>query len=440
MEYDVVIVGAGLAGCGAAILLARNGFRVALLEAHRNAHEYKRLCTHSIRSSAVPTMRRLGIDDAVRAAGAVPAIDNHWTRFGWLTDPGADDRPAHGYNIRRQTLDPLVRDIAARTSGVDLVLGAKAVALELDGDGRAEGVTVLENGAPRHISARLVVGADGRHSRVAALAGLTARELPNRRFIYYAYYTGVEIPAGRELRTWLLEPDVLSVTLNDDGIVGVGGLFDKDGLAEFDDGDRAEALLRRFDGVADAPDFRGATRIGPVIGTRDYPSIIRDRLTAPGVALIGDAAMVTDPLVGTGCGWAFQSAEWLADAVREPLRRKDPRGIDGAARRYQRTHRTRLLLHQHAAVDFSRRREFFPILAAYYAAACADADVAARFFAVGTRNRSPLTLLAPSIVAKVLAVNIRRRRHAAVRTKETAWQATNGPSTTSPTNPGARSS
>ncbi|MFE3001806.1 NAD(P)/FAD-dependent oxidoreductase [Nocardia sp. NPDC059246] len=408
MDYDAVVVGAGPAGCAAAILLGRNGLRVALLEKHTRADEYKRLCTHSIRSSAVPVLGRLGLEDAMVAAGAVPAVDNHWTRFGWLTDPLAADRPAHGYNIRRQTLDPLIRDLAARTPGVELVLGAKAVELTRDQRDRVDGVRVTRNGVPEHCSAPLVIGADGWKSRVADLGSLPGTEIANRRFIYFAYFTGVEVPPGQELRMWLREPDALSVTVNDGGVVGVGGLFDKESLSLFDTGDRAETLLRMFDRVPDAPDFSTATRISEVIGTRDYPSVLRKRITAPGVALIGDAAMVADPLVGAGIGWALQSAEWLCDAVGAPLRAGDVTAVDAAARRYQRQHRARLLLHQHAAIDFSRRREFFWVLAAFYAAACADADIAARFFAVGTRNRSPLTLFAPSTLLKVAALNARR--------------------------------
>lgn len=406
MNYDVVIAGAGPAGCAAAINLGHSGFRVALLESHRSAREYKRLCTHSIRSSAVPTLARLGLADRLIEAGAVPVIDNHWTRFGWLADPGGSDRPPYGYNIRRETLDPIVREHAARTPGVDLLLGAKAVELTYSENARVDGVRVVNNGVSQHYSARMVIGADGRGSRMAELGGLDGTITPNRRFIYWAYFTGIEVPSGRELRTWLLEPDVLSVTLNDGGVVGVGGLFDRDKLGLFDD-DRAAALLRMFEGVPDAPDFSTATRVSAVIGTREYPSITRPRITVPGMALLGDAAMVTDPLVGTGLGWAFQSAEWLCDAIAEPLRRGDDRALDAALRRYQRKHKARLLLHQYAAIDFSRRREFFWLLALFYAAATADPEVAERFFAVGTRNRSPLALLTPAMLLKVAAAGLR---------------------------------
>ena len=68
--FDVVLVGSGPAGCAAAILLGREGLKVALLEAHRDASYYKRLCTHSMRSSMLPTLRRLGLDELLEERSA----------------------------------------------------------------------------------------------------------------------------------------------------------------------------------------------------------------------------------------------------------------------------------------------------------------------------------------------------------------------------------
>jgi len=70
-EFDVAIVGASLAGCAAAMLFGRAGLRVALIERSREADDFKRLCTHFIQPSAVPTLRRLGIEDVLLDAGAV---------------------------------------------------------------------------------------------------------------------------------------------------------------------------------------------------------------------------------------------------------------------------------------------------------------------------------------------------------------------------------
>ena len=128
----------------------------------------------------------------------------------------------------------------------------------------------------------------------------------------------------------------------------------KDRLAHFG-ADREDALLASFAELPDGPTYPRRSGCRRVIGTTDYPSITRRRIVAPGVALIGDAAMVGDPVWGTGCGWAFQSAEWLADAVSGPLHSRRRREVDRAARRYQRKHRRMLLPHQLINIDFSRR-------------------------------------------------------------------------------------
>ena len=90
-HFDVVIVGASLAGCTAATLFARQGLSVVLLEAHRDPEHYKRACTHFIQPTAWPVINRLGVADAVMAAGGRPNRLSIWTRWGWLEFPGGAD-------------------------------------------------------------------------------------------------------------------------------------------------------------------------------------------------------------------------------------------------------------------------------------------------------------------------------------------------------------
>ncbi|MGO8779768.1 MAG: FAD-dependent oxidoreductase [Rhodomicrobium sp.] len=70
-EYDAAIVGASIAGCSAAIFLARNGAKVALIERDPDPAAYKKVCTHFIQASATPTIERLGLAEAIEAAGGV---------------------------------------------------------------------------------------------------------------------------------------------------------------------------------------------------------------------------------------------------------------------------------------------------------------------------------------------------------------------------------
>jgi 2-polyprenyl-6-methoxyphenol hydroxylase-like FAD-dependent oxidoreductase len=124
-DYDVAIVGASVAGCTAATLFGRRGLRVALLERATRADAYKKICTHFIQASATPTLERLGLAARIEAAGGVQNGIQIWTRWGWIR-PSLDDRfpyPRHGYNLRRQTLDPMLRELAASTTGVTFLPG-----------------------------------------------------------------------------------------------------------------------------------------------------------------------------------------------------------------------------------------------------------------------------------------------------------------------------
>lgn len=398
-SYDVVVAGSGLAGCTAAILLARSGLKIALLEAHKDPQSYKRMCTHYIQSSALPTIQRLGLDPVIEKAGGIRNHAAIWTRYGWVNEPEPKGRPNHGYNLRRKVLDPLMRSAAADEPGVTLVLGAKVRDLIRAADGRVSGAIATIDGVERQFSANLVVGADGKNSKVAEGANLPARELPNQRFGYFAGYRDVSVKGDAAGQIWLLDPDVAYAFSNEDNITVLVALPDKARLAEFTE-DREAALLRMFEGLTDAPDLSAAERVSDVVGVLDYPSITRKKITAPGVALIGDAAMVADPLWGIGCGWAFQTPEWLADAVMPALKAGDLKAIDTAARRYGRQHKRRLGMHQFLSVDFSSGRPFNPLERLLFSGAVHDPWVANRFFAFGTRNSSPVSLFNPRLLAR----------------------------------------
>jgi 2-polyprenyl-6-methoxyphenol hydroxylase-like FAD-dependent oxidoreductase len=402
-DFDVVVVGSGPAGCTAATLLGRNGLQVALLEAHRDRAHYKRLCTHSIRSSAMPTLRRLGVVQGLDDLGAVHHHERGWTGHGWFHERVGTP---HGYNVRRLTMDPFLRATAAAVPGVEVIMGAKVRDVTTDADGRISGVVADVAGVQQQIGARLVIGADGYTSKVAALAGLPGKSWPNIRFAYQAGYLNVGVPPGWTGAAWYHGPGLNYIFCNNDGLTVLAAFPVKDRLAEFKE-DREAALLRTFAALPDGPDMSGAERVTDVIGTTDYPCLTRRRIVRPGVALVGDAAMVGDPVWGVGCGWAFQTAEWLSDAVAEAVRSGEAGAIDAAAKRYQRKHRRKLLPHQITNIDFSRRRRANPLQRLLYVGAARDQKVADRILSVGTRNASPATLLDPILLARA-AVASRR--------------------------------
>ncbi|MFG2873726.1 NAD(P)/FAD-dependent oxidoreductase [Streptomyces sp. NPDC048337] len=404
-DYDVVISGAGLAGSAAAVLLARRGVRVALLERRSDPEAYKVLCTHSLQACAYPVLEELGLIPALEEAGAVRNVSRWYTRWGWIEPKAASAGPElpYGYNIRRSTLDPLIRSHAAKTPGVDLLLGHHVTGLVREA-GRTVGVRASTPEGEREIRARLVVGADGKDSAVAKFAGVPARLYENGRFGYLAHFRNLPLPGGIS-HTWFLEPDMAYAFVNDDGVTVVAVLPDKKRLSAFRE-DLEGSFLAFVRALPEAPPIDSAERITKTIGTVNYPLHSR-KPTAPGVALIGDAALTGDPLWGVGCGWALQSAQWLAEEAGSAATGRGD--LDRALVAYARTHRRRLHGHQYLAADFAKSRPFNPGERLMFSAAARDESVARHLHLFGSRLIGPRRFLSPVALAKAAAVNIKHR-------------------------------
>ena len=245
-DFDVVVVGASIAGCTAARLFAQRGARVALVERRPDMDAYKTVCTHYIQSSATPTIERLGLAPLIEERGAVRNAIDIWTPYGgWIRHRG--DAP-HGYNVTRRTLDPLLRGLTAETPGVELPAG-----LDRDRPARQRppaGVVVEDRSrARRELRAR--AGRRRRRARLAASRGWPACPAacgPHNRFFYWAYWRGVR-PAGDRSRMWFMEPDCAYTFPNEDGLSVVLVAPHRDRLPEFR-ADLEGAYMRFIDGAA----------------------------------------------------------------------------------------------------------------------------------------------------------------------------------------------
>jgi menaquinone-9 beta-reductase len=406
-RYDAVVVGASLAGCSAATLLARRGARVALIERRPDLSDYKRTCTHFIQAGATPTIQRLGLAERIEAAGGLRNGIELWTRYGWVRPQLDDDSPypSYGYSIRREKLDPIVRELA-RDAGAELLLGQTVVDL-LKTNGRIEGAVVEgRDRERRELRAHVVVGADGRGSRVAKLAGVRGRVRPHNRFAYFAYFRDLPARSGPRAMLWFLDPDGCAVFPNDDGVTLIAAMPTKDKLPEFKR-DPEAAVLRYYDRLADAPDPRTGTRISPWTGKLDMPNVSR-AAAAPGIAFVGDAAMACDPLWGVGCGFAFQSGEWLADAIGDAL--LDTGDVDSALDRYRRHHRRMLAGHHWMMCDYATGRPFTAVEKLLFSSAAIDDETARLFHAIGSRSVPFQDPIGARLLARALQVALRSRR------------------------------
>lgn len=410
---DVVVVGASVAGTTVATLLGRAGLRVALVEKHRSIDTHKVLCTHTIHAAAGPTIRRLGLDDRIEAAGGIRTRYVGWTRWGWI-DPQDDHPPS--YNLRRKKLDPLLRRLAADTPGVELMTGRRVVGL-LESDGAVSGVRVRTHGGGQEdVRARLVVGADGAHSTVAKLVDAPERVRRNARSFFFAYYADADLPASSRSRFWIRDPDVAYAFPNDDGLTLLAYFPAKGSLPDFQR-DREGTLLSRLRSVPDGPALDRAQRESPVIVATDFPIVKRPPVPCRGVALVGDAALTSDPTFGVGCEWAFRSAEWLADAVAPALAVHKPLGP--ALRAYRRCRRA-LRGHQFYIEMNARAPTLTPMDGLIMSAAARDPGAAADMIAFFD-GRLPLRrFVGPRALARAVRVTARHRWSAAPDTTTSA--------------------
>lgn len=401
-QFDVAIVGASAAGCTAAILYGRAGARVALVERAPSVDAYKRVCTHYIQRSAVPTLARLGLVDEIERAGGIPNHTDLWTRWGWITlqDSG------HGYNIRRRTLDPILRRMAAVTPGVELLSGQTAVAVL--GNGRPGGVEVRDSaGTHRKLRARLTVAADGRGSELARLAHVPGRVRPHGRFLYWGYFSGLRLPDYPRSKFWMLDPDTSALFPNDGGLAILGCFVSNDRLPEFRrDPDKS---MREFvRSLPDAPAIDDATLEGKVMGKLDMTNVSRPA-AIPGIAFVGDAALATDPLWGVGCGFAYQSAEWLVQQTASALLTGSEPELDAALAEYRRQHRRELGPHHFMIADYATGRPFNPIERALFSGAAHDRQVASALEEFASRSASPARLFHPDALPRAALLGSRTR-------------------------------
>jgi len=407
-DFDAVVVGASLAGSATAIMLGRAGARVALVEQRPDAEAYKRICSHYIQSSAVPTLERLGLIEPMMQAGALRSRARIHAPSGWI-DPPAESAVPSGINLRRELLDPLIRAHAAETPGVELLLGQTAREL-LHDDGAVCGLRARDRtGRELTLRARLVVGADGRGSRVAKLAGVRERRHPHERIAYGTYFEGPAPNGSPDASLWLLDPDMVAAFPTDSGLTFYAAMPTKRRLEAFRKAP-AEALVDLVASVPDAPPIRESRSVAPPEGKLDMTNVAHAP-TAGGLALVGDAALAIDPLWGVGCGWALQSAEWLADnvsdALAQPATHGQERALEQGLRRYRRKHARALNGHARMIYDYAGGRRLNAPERLLFSAATHDQGVARVMEAYGSRNIGPARMIATATPRALVA----RARH-----------------------------
>ncbi len=331
-EYDAVVIGARCAGAPTAMLLARYGHRVLLVD--KATFPSDTMSTHVVHPPGVAALSRWGLLDRL-VASECPPIDSYSFDFGPLTVSGSP-RPVDGiataYCPRRTVLDKLLLDAAA-DAGAEVREGFSVDDIAFSG-GAVTGLSGHVNrGRVDSVTARIVIGADGRHSLLAkAVRPQQYNERPSRTAMYYAYWSGLEGDGfattirAEHRRGW-----AAATTHNGLTMLGFGWPID-----EFRR-NRSDIEGNFWATVGLEPEFaqrlRSARRESRFVGTAELAGYFR-RPFGPGWALVGDAGYHKNPITAMGISDAFRDAELLSAAVHEGLAGQRP--FDEAMADYQR--------------------------------------------------------------------------------------------------------
>lgn len=309
---DVAIVGASVAGCASAILFARMGYKVAVFEQKSvaQASHYKSLCTHFIQPSAVPILDRLGLAALRQPPHSVQTQAMFVTSGGIIDDAHAyGEHGAYALNLERSVLDPALRE-AVRAHGVQLVDECDVAEVHAG----AEGWKLIAGNGEAIASARLLIGADGRQSRLAKQLGTPMEQRPNDRAAVFGYFSGIDCPDQQRSIFILHEGEMAFVYPLPNGRTLLSVYIGKERARQWRSAPSMEAeLLAYIKSLPEAPDLSNASLQSNLLGYLDYPNQIREPVHRS-VALVGDAAMSLDPMSGVGCAFALTSAQLLADA------------------------------------------------------------------------------------------------------------------------------
>ncbi|GAA3785011.1 NAD(P)/FAD-dependent oxidoreductase [Streptomyces coacervatus] len=334
--YDVIVVGARCAGAPTAMLFARAGYRVLMVDKARFPRDT--MSTLYIHQPGVAHLQRWGLLEAVAATGC-PPMDRHGYQVADVRLEGCSwpvDGIRAAYAPRRHLLDPILAE-AAVAAGAEFREQCTVDDLLFEG-GRVVGVGLRTAAGRSEERARLVVGADGMRSRTAALAGApTVFEDPLMTCAYYTFWSG--LPTGFEV--YQSTDRWVGFVPTNDGLTLVGTYFPQ---SEFDTvrANVRRAYLGNVAAVAPGLEERlaSASQEERLYGTGEQRNFFR-QASGPGWALVGDAAHHKDSITGKGITDAFRQATALTECVGDGL--QDRPLLDAALDRYAREHQDLLM-------------------------------------------------------------------------------------------------
>jgi flavin-dependent dehydrogenase len=353
-RFDAVVIGAGPAGSTAALGLARAGLTVAMVE--KAAFPRLKVCGEFISATTWPVLASLGAGALAGLAG--PAVRRVGLMAGRHDLQAPMPAPRHGEAwgraLRREVLDPALRDAAA-LAGATVMQPARVHAVEHETEGFTLSVEG-DDGATRALHARIVIAANGSWERAPAPHAATPAARPGDLLGFKARWAGTQLPA--DLMPLVLFPGGYGGLVHvDGGLVSFSCCIRRDALAAARAaypgaaaGDAVLAHARRGCPALDAS-LGSATRVTPWLSAGPIRPGVRAR-HARGRFYVGNAAGEAHPLIAEGISMAVQSASLLAGHVRAAGSLSDA-ALQQAGERYARAWRKQFATRIHASRCFA---------------------------------------------------------------------------------------
>ncbi|HEX3781792.1 MAG TPA: NAD(P)/FAD-dependent oxidoreductase [Pseudonocardiaceae bacterium] len=399
--YDAIVVGARCAGSPVGMLLARQGYRVLVVD--RSTFPSDTISTHYVQQRGLARLADWGLLEQLVATD-VPAIKRMTVSYKDIVISGFAD-PIKGmdatYAPRRTVLDAILVD-GARAAGVEVREGYTVRGLIIE-DGRVVGIEGNYAGQDvQQDRARIVIGADGRNSFVAEAVGAEFyHRVPAECFVYYSYFSGVRT----DFHSRIGDLQQIGIWPTHDERTLVAVMRKADRLPDF----RSD-VEGNFHAVARdiVPEFAAELAAD---GKREdkfylmrYPDNYYRRSHGEGWALVGDAGYHKDPLTGLGISDAFDYAQSLADRVHEGLSGQRPMSEALAEYQSARDGKSR------SSFDFTcsiSKLELTPQLHAVFRALGDNAEYAKDFFAMIGGGMTGEEFFAPDRMAALLGATAR---------------------------------